>query len=108
MSQKLKKFAPLLRKLYKAKPKAVKKILKDKCDKELIVCLSECCKNILKSTVKLTPGQKNKLSRHKQSLRKLVLKKTSLKTKKRIIQKGGFLGALLGPIVSILGSLFKQ
>jgi len=39
-------------------------------------------------------------------LRKLVLKKTSLKNKRKIVQTGGFLGALLGPIVSVLGSLF--
>jgi hypothetical protein len=35
-----------------------------------------------------------------------VLKKTPLKTKKKIAQTGGFLGALLAPIVKILGGLF--
>jgi hypothetical protein len=39
-------------------------------------------------------------------LRELALKKTSKKKRKKIIQSGGFLGAILGPIVSILGRLF--
>jgi hypothetical protein len=39
-------------------------------------------------------------------LRRLALKKTPLKEKKILIQSGGFLGALLGPIISILGNLF--
>jgi hypothetical protein len=29
-----------------------------------------------------------------------------MKTKKKIVQSGGFLGALLGPIVKVLGGLF--
>jgi hypothetical protein len=54
----------------------------------------------------LTPEHKRQLKRHKLSLRKLVLKKTPLSEKKKIVQSGGFLGALLGPIVKILFGLF--
>jgi hypothetical protein len=39
-------------------------------------------------------------------IRKLVLKKTSLKSKRKIVQTGGFLGAILGPIIKVLGGLF--
>ena len=38
-------------------------------------------------------------------LRELVLKKTPKKKKIDIIQTGGFLGALITPILSILGGL---
>jgi hypothetical protein len=34
------------------------------------------------------------------------MKKTSLKKKRKILQKGGFLGALIPPILSVLGGLF--
>jgi hypothetical protein len=36
----------------------------------------------------------------------LILKKTSQRKRRQLVQSGGFLGALLGPIVSVLGSLF--
>jgi len=39
-------------------------------------------------------------------LRETANKTTSLKKKKQIIQKGGFLAAILPPIIGALGSLF--
>ena len=50
--------------------------------------------------------QKAKLRRHKHNLRKLSLKRTSVKQRKKILQRGGFPGALITPI-SVLGSLFS-
>jgi len=38
-------------------------------------------------------------------LRKLALKKTSLNARKKIMQKGGFLGALITPHIAGLASL---
>jgi len=38
-------------------------------------------------------------------LRALSIKKTSVRKKRRIIQKGGFLGAILTPVLSLLGGL---
>ena len=75
-------------------------------DNDFVKCLCECTKNIIKDKEKLTDAQKNKIRRRKQSFRKLALKKTSLIEKCRIVQTDEFLGALLGPIVSILGDLF--
>jgi len=77
-------------------------------DNDFVKCLCECAKNIIKGNVKLTTLQRSKICRRKQSFRKLVLKKTPLKEKREIVQSGGFLGALLGPIVSILGGLFGK
>ena len=106
MSQTLKKFSPYLRILHKSSPKVRKTLAKKHCSPEFIKCICECAKNVLAGNVTLSPEHKKRLKRHKESLRKLTLKKTSIKTKKRIVQSGGFLGALLGPIVKILGGLF--
>jgi len=107
MSQRLEKYAAFLKRLHKANNKERKQILKKvKHDKEFVKCLCECAKNIIKGNIKMTAAQREKICRRKQSFRKLALKKTSLKEKQRIVQSGGFLGALLGPIISVLGSLF--
>jgi len=106
MSQRLKKYAPLLRMLNRASPTVRKRLMKNACNNEFVKCVCECAKNIIKGNVPLTSAQKGQLSRRKRLLRKLVLKKTSLKGKQKIIQSGGFLGAILGPIISVLGSLF--
>ena len=107
MSQILQKYASHLRKLHKMSDKEKKKSLKKlRRDKEFVKCLCEWAKNMIKGNVKLTDSQRKKICRRKQSFRKLALKKMSLKEKQRIVQSGGFLGALLGPIVSILGRIF--
>jgi hypothetical protein len=106
MSAQLKKFAPYLRLLHKAKPKVRKAMLKKYCNDNFVRCICECAANLLKGNVRLTPAQKTQLSRRKRLLRKLVLKKPSLKSKRKIVQSGGFLGALLGPIIKIVSGLF--
>src|ERR1700759_120858 len=106
MSQTLKKFAPYLHILHKSSPKVRNSLTKQHCSPEFVKCICECVKNVLVGNVKLTPEHKRRLKRHKRSLRKLVLKKTSLAQNKRIVQQGGFLGALLGPIIKVLGGLF--
>src|SRR3989441_6501456 len=106
MSETLKKFSPYLRLLHKSSPKARNALTKQHCSPEFIRCICECVKNVLVGNVNLSSEHKRRLRRHRRSLRKLVLKKTPLTEKKRIIQSGGFLSALLGPIVKVLGGLF--
>src|SRR6201995_3123361 len=106
MSQTLKKFAPYLHILHKSSPKVRKSLTKQHCSPEFVRCICECVKNVLVGNVKLTAEHKRKLKRHKRSLRKLVLKKTSLTEKKKIVERGGFLGALLGPIIKFISGLF--
>jgi len=106
MSQTLKKFAPYLHILHKSSPKVRKSLTRQHCSPEFVKCICECVKNVLVGNVDLTPEHKRRLKRHKLSLRKLVLKKTSQAEKKRIVQQGGFLGALLGPIIKVLGGMF--
>ena len=96
-----------LKLLKEASPKMRKKILKD-CKKNLLCCICECALNVLKGNVPLKKSQKSKLRRFKERLRKLVSKKTRVKIKKRIVQSGGFIGALLTPVLSFLGTLLSS
>jgi hypothetical protein len=106
MSAILRRHVPLLKLLHKSSPSARRRLLQKCCNDDFINCVCECAKNLLKGVVPLTAAQKVALRRRKQTLRKLVLKKTSKLKRKKLIQSGGFLGAILGPIVSILGRLF--
>jgi hypothetical protein len=66
--------------------------------------------NVIKGNVPLNKRQLSKLRRKKRNLRQLVSKKTPLTKKRKILQKGGFIGGLLAPVLSLLapvvGSLF--
>ena len=94
----------MLQLLCGAKPALIKAVLKG-ASPDLIKALSECSLNILKGHVHLTPAQKKQLSRYKQSLRALAKKGTSVKRRKQILQKGGFIGAILKPVLGVLGGL---
>ena len=74
-----------------------------KCNKEFVDCVSECAKNVLRGNVPLTTNQKAKLRRNQKNLRSLAIKRTSLKKRRQILQKGDFLAALLPPVLSLLG-----
>ena len=104
-----KESANLLRLLTKAKPK-VRKALLQNADSDLIRSICECSYNVLQGNVPLNKREKNKLKKYKKELRYLVKKGPTLKQKKKriIVQKGGFLTALIAPILGgILSSLFK-
>jgi len=103
MSRRVKKFLPVLRRIRKMGDKARREYIK-KCNREFIDCVSECAKNVIKVNVPMTGPQKASLRRRKKDVRALANKKTSLTKKRRILQKGGFLIALL----SILSSVFLK
>ena len=95
---------PQLKSLSDMKNRDRKKFIAS-CNKNFILCICECVKNALKGYLPLKKCQLKSLSRHKQSLRQLALKKTSLSRRKKILQRGGLLGLLIGPLVSSLSSL---
>ena len=105
MSHRIRKFANTIKKLHKCNDKEKRRWLKLYLNKDFVDCACECAHNILKGKVPLTKTQRNSLIKRKSKLRQLVKRKTSIKKKKQIIQSGGFLSALLGPIVCVLGSL---
>ena len=101
----LKKHFPQLKLLKSATPKRRKHILKA-ANTGLVNCIGECCLNVLNGNVKINKSQRKKLSRHKKTLR--TLSKRGIPVQKRrkvLIQKGGFLPALLAPILSLAVSL---
>ena len=101
MAQRVKKHLSELCVLAKCPPQQRKAYLQH-AKEELITCLSECCANTLKGNVPLSPAQKKALSRHKKHIREVANKRNSHRKRKEIlIQKGGFLGSLLGPILSL-------
>jgi len=107
MSQRTRKFLPMLKRIRKMGDRAKKEYVR-KCNKEFLDCVSECAKNVIKGNVPLSDRQKTNLRRRKKDLRALSVKKTSLRKKRKILQKGGFLTALLPPVLSILSSLLLK
>lgn len=82
-------------------------------DKDQIKFISEICINLLNQNVPLSDELKKKLLPHKCKIRNLACKQKSLKTKKVILQKGGFIPLLLTvlaetAISSILGALANK
>jgi len=107
MSERVKKYLPVLKRIRRLGDKAKKAYVR-KCNREFIDCVSECAKNVIKGNVPVTDRQMTNLRRKRYDLRTLSKKKTSVKTKRKILQKGGFLSALLPPVLSVLGSLLLQ
>ena len=101
----LKRNASTLKLLCSAK-KPFQKAVLEKSKDDLIKCICDISFNVLKGTAPISRQNKKRLSRHKSSLRKLTDRKLSLKKKRKVIQSGGFLSALLGAAIPILGSLF--
>ena len=79
----------------------------------LIKCLGECCHNVLQGVVPISEVTRRKLKRHARHIREVADPKVSLKRKRAVlVQKGGFLPALLVPVLSavsgLVGSLLNR
>jgi len=107
MSLRVKKYLSVLKRIRKLGNRARRDYVR-KCDREFIDCVSECAKNVIKGNVSLTDRQKARLRRNRNDLRAVSLKKTSLRKKRHIVQKGGFLTALIPPVLSALIGLFSK
>ena len=69
--------------------------------------LSETVHNLLKGRVPLSPSQYKKLKKHQKSLKRFKNKSLSIKKKKHLLQRGGFLTPLLAAAIPILSSILK-
>lgn len=95
--------------LSRSKTAKKRKLLAQLADKTDLDAVSECIANVLRGNVHLKPRDIEKLRCHRNALRCLARKKTSLKEKRRIIHmRGGFLGALLPLAISALGSVIPS
>ena len=104
----VKKNKYVLRILAEGDPKAIKYIIRD-ADRPLIHCFVDCAHNILEGNIPLGLKEKKRLAKYKEELRALRKKNTSDRKKKQILQKGGFLPALLAPILgTVIPPLAKK
>lgn len=72
-------------------------------DDKFIRCICECVVNTLKGNVPLEHREKEHLSKYKTTLRRIAAKQGNWKTKRKIVlQRGGFLPYIIGPILSAL------
>ena len=100
----LRKHCHLLRTLSKSKPALTRAII-EKGDKELIRAISEIALNTLKGNVKLNNTQSRKLKRYRKHLHLLANRRTSLLNKKKALQKGGIVPALLAAVTPLIAGL---
>ena len=108
MSKRLKKLAPTLQYLANCNQRTAKTIIRE-APPPLVHCVSDICYNLLNGKVKLTPKEKKRLIRYKKHIRKVAKRATTKKTKKKIIQTGGFLRAILAPLLgSVLAPLTQS
>ncbi len=91
----------------KLKTPLLKKIIKYS-DKDFIHAISEICDNVIKGNVPLTKHQFKGLKRYYKHLKIIANKKKSIALKKKHIQVGGFLPALITPLLGFLGSIISN
>ena len=76
--------------------------------REQIDALAEITNNILLGTLVLTQEQLRRLRKYKNSMRLLVNRSTPLVRKRKTLQRGGLIGALLGPAIAAVSSLVSS
>ena len=111
MSERIQKYIELLRLFRKATP-AQQQLLIEIANGDFITALCECCYNANRGNIPFTTKTKKKLRKYAPTMRKLASKKDQYKTIKQkrqlLLQEGGFLPALLAPIVSVVGGLVGE
>lgn len=95
----------LLQRLARCKNSRSRKALLEQGGTRLQEAVREVCHNLLEGNIPLTDKSLTRLRRHRHVLRALARKKTSLKQRVALNQRGGFLAALLPVALSTLVSL---
>lgn len=93
--------APFFKFLATLSPKRQKALIKG-ADKEILYALSEIALNIMRRRVSFSESEKKKLRPFEKQFYELSKKKHNLKKRKVIVQKGGFLGTLLGTVLPVI------
>ena len=73
--------------------------------KDVVLAIVDCAKMIINRKVPLSQTQLQKVLSLAQDIKRFVSSKTSNDVRKRTLQKGGFLGALIGPVLSLIPQL---
>lgn len=95
----------LLNTLARAKPAVRKEMLKQ-CGFRVIKSIVECLENVLRGNVKMDTKHFKKLKRHKKHLERIYRSGRKWSSKKKVIIQsgGGFLPALLLPVISAIAT----
>ena len=108
MSELVERHFPVLKKLCKCR-RGRRLELYRKAGKDIKLCLSECALNVRMGKVPLSDKEFNKLKKHKNLVRTLSKPNVTKKKAEYIVQKGGFLPLLLGPVIGALTNVaFKE
>ena len=108
MSERVKYLTPFVITLRDLSPRKQKQLMSC-CNGQHIRAFQEVALNLVKGTVELTPDQLKICQKWHKPIKVLARKDYSLKDKKRLlVQKGGFLGAILPIIASVLGSVLSS
>ena len=99
---------PILKKLSKARKKAIRKAILEKCPCKVYDVISDISKNTLKGNIKMSPKNMKALKLYKNDLRKMSKKISRQKIKNLLIQKGGFLPLLLTPALRLMDLLVNE
>ena len=106
MSQHVRELTPVVITLKSLRPKD-RRTLVEGLNSKHMRGMTELAVNIVKNSVPLSPQEELACRRWRKSLRMLALKRYPIKKKKVILQKGGFLGAILPVLASVLGSVIN-
>ena len=79
------------------------------CSDQVINCISEVARNLLKGNVRLSARRLRCLKQYKHAIHEVSCKRNNLKKRQKvIIQNVDFLGALLGPAITAISSLIQD
>jgi hypothetical protein len=82
-----------------------RRLIIKKASLDLIKTIADICYNLTRGNIPLPENKRKKLIQHRNLLRRLADRKVNIQTKqKEIVQKGGFLSAII-PAISIVASL---
>jgi len=101
---KLKKQARVLRALNEVDSRTRAAIVSS-AKKDLVTLLVDCAKAIINRRVPLTRTQSASISRSARDIARLTRPRLALEDKKRVLQSGGTLPALIGPILGLLPTI---
>ena len=102
MNKRIVKNAAALRALSRAN-KAVRNSMLSHASMDLVMTLVQLATDIIKGNIALSSVQLRQLRPYERLLKRFIASRTSLRERRAILQKGGFIGILLKPLLGLLG-----
>ena len=100
------RYATSLEALHKAGAQVRRSVL-SRGKREIVLVLVECARMLIRNKRRLTEGQLRKLRAKTEQVYDLINPRTSLARRRQILQTGGFIGALLSPVLSLLSPILR-